>query len=126
MGLLTLAKTKITDLLKRNVLAEPVYMEKNAAFVCQDKQDKATKTTRIIAEHINEDMDIPITFPQFSVTKTTSLQGMIGMHFKHVLTLDADDYPTEGSKNLLTSGAIFEVITELQNQIDELKEQLKN
>lgn len=121
MALLKKIKEKIIDIKKLNILREPVYMQNNAAFVCQDKQDKVTKTTKIIAEHADDTPDIPIEFPRFIVTKTSSREGTYGMFHKVALVLDTDDEPIEGSNNLLTSGALFHTISILQEQIDELK-----
>jgi len=44
------------------------------------------------------------------------------MHLKNVLTLDADEMPTEFSNNLITSGTLFNIISNLQKQINELKD----
>jgi hypothetical protein len=50
---------------------------------------------------------------------------MFGMHRKVVLNLDTDYTPTAGSINLMTSGDLYRVISELQSQIDELKNLIK-
>jgi hypothetical protein len=59
------------------------------------------------------------------VIKTAVRDGMYGMHRKIVLNLDTDYTPTEGSINLMTSGDLYRVISELQSQIDELKDIVK-
>lgn len=112
LGILPKTKTSIKDL---------IYMEDGSSVMCEDKQNDCTKSTRVVAKHINEDLDTPIEFPTFYVIKTTSRDGMFSTHVKVALVLDADDEPIEGSKNLLTSGTLFSILSDLQDQIDDLK-----
>ena len=100
----------------------PVVMEDGAVVICQDVGTDSTVTTKIIPQHVSDS----VSFPRFVVTKTTARHDSYGMWNKVMLALDADSVPSEGSINLLTSGAIYEVINDLQNQINELKEQLNN
>lgn len=102
-------------------MTQPVYMKEGSAFVCQDKNNDSTVTVKLLAKH-STDEETPT---MFTVTKTVSRNGQYGMHFKQLLNLDVDDSPTEGSKNLLVSGTIYDIITDLQNQIQELKERIK-
>lgn len=100
----------------------PVVMEDGAVVVCQDVGTDSTITTKIIPQHVSDNVN----FPRFIVTKTAARHDSYGMWNKVVLALDTDNAPSEGSINLLTSGAIYEVINDLQNQIDELKARLNN
>lgn len=122
MGLLSTLKQKITGTPKEQTLSTPVYMESGAQFVCKDHINKANKIMAIVAKHVNNDIE---DFPGFQVYKTSSRDGMIGMNRQLILNLDTDSDPTEGSKNLLTSGTVFNVVMALQTQIDELKAKLE-
>lgn len=101
-----------------------IYLNKGAALICKDKTTDATLQTKIVAEHLDSDADVQIMFPRFSVIKTISKGGNYGMHSKLALVLDTDESPAQNSKNLLTSGTLFNIINDLQAQIDELKTQL--
>jgi hypothetical protein len=46
---------------------------------------------------------------------------MFGMHRELALNLDTDESPIQGCHNLVTSGNLYKVINNLQEQIDELK-----
>lgn len=118
MSLLQKIKEKFSSSKKVNTLSEPMYMMDGSAFVCQDKNNNVLKSTKIVAEHTNES---EIDFPRFIVTKTSFRDGMIGMYHKTSMVLDTDDEPTEGSKNLLTSGDIYKVVSDLQDQIEDLR-----
>lgn len=123
MKLSNLFKEKVSPVI--NDAPQITYMGDNAAFVCEDKTDSAKLTTKLLAQHVNYNLDQPITFPRFCINKTTSLPGMIGMHSKNVLTLDADDVPTEGSNKLIVSDTLYHIVEDLQSQIDELKSLIK-
>lgn len=118
MSLLQKIKEKFTIAKKVKTLDEPLYMLDGAAVICLDKNDKVTASTKIVAEHVeNPDTD----FPKFVVIKTASRNGIIGMFNKVALILDTDEEPVIGSKNLMTSGDIFKVVSDLQDQIDDLR-----
>ncbi|WP_287385529.1 hypothetical protein [Lachnospira sp.] len=122
MKILLTIKNKMKELLnKKMALRDKLYLEKGSGIVCEDKEDLTNKVVEIIPSHINRDLDVPRIFPEFSVVKTTSKDGQIGMHKKVALILDTDDEPTEGSRKLLTSGLLYEIITDIYNKIDELK-----
>lgn len=126
MAILTNIKRTIQKIFRpaeevKNVVNSPIYMEKNAAVICKDTVGTTTYKTVIVPEHIDLDADIQIETPRFCVNKITSKEGMIGMTFKNVLVLDADSEPIEGSKALITSGTLYDIINNLQSQIDELK-----
>ena len=120
----------IKNLFKKNTEIKPVkdvrkdtvYMEEGSSIACQDKENGTTKTVYILPKHVNHSLDVPIEFPRFDIVKVTSMDGMYGMHLKNVLTLDADEMPTEFSNNLITSGTLFNIISSLQRQINELKD----
>lgn len=112
----------MNEILLKNVsLRDKVYLENGSGFVCLDKKDSANKSVEIVPTHINPNLDNPADFPQFTVIKTTSKDGSIGTHKRTALILDTDNEPTEGSYKLLTSGLLYEIINDLQNQINELK-----
>ena len=113
--------TKVGKLKAGQVLKDATYMEDNASLVCKDKTDSATLSTSFTAQHINYDLDEHIEFPRFCIIKTAARNEGFGMHSKIACILDTDDEPTEGSKNLVTSGALYSIISDLQNQINELK-----
>lgn len=122
MKILLTIKNKMKELLnKKMTLRDKLYLEKGSGIVCEDKEDLTNKVVEIIPSHINRDLDFPRTFPEFSVVKTTSKDGQIGTYKKVALILDTDDEPTEGSRKLLTSGLLYEIITDIYNKIDELK-----
>ena len=110
---------------KQKTVDEPIYMTSNASVVCSDKQNGTTKKVQINFQHIDPDADIQLEFPRIEVVKTSSKDGMIGMYRKHVMNLDTDDMPTEGSKNLLTSGVLYQIISELTQRIKELESKIK-
>ena len=113
---------KIKSLFKSKLTVnQPVYAEDGASVICQDKDNGVIKQMSIVPEHINPNLDIPTTFPKFVVNKKTAREGMIGMHFARVLNLDTDEAPIQGSKNLLTSGTLYEILNDLQDQIDDLR-----
>lgn len=122
MSLLSTLKQKITGTPKTQTVNSPVYMEKGAQFVCQDHVNKTNMSTTIVARHVEKNTE---DFPKFQVIKTSALDGMYGMNRKVVLNLDTDYTPTAGSINLITSGDLYRVISELQSQIDELKDLIK-
>lgn len=124
MKLSNLFNKKINSMVDNTT--KTIYMNDYDALVCQDKTDSATLTTKLMAQHVNYNLDQPITFPRFCINKTSALNGMIGMHSKNVLTLDADDVPTEGSNNLIVSNTLYHIIADLQSQIDELKSLIKS
>ena len=123
MNIISTIKQKITNLFNpgEETVDYPIYMTGNASVICKDKEGTVIKKVSIVPEHIDPDADIQLEFPRFSVIKVTSIEGLIGMHLKHVLVLDADDEPIEGSKALITSGTLYDIINNLQSQIDELK-----
>ena len=118
MDLLNNLKQKLTTALKIQSLNSPIYLEDGAQFVCQDHKNKKNMSTRIIARHVGDDPD---DFPKFQIYKTAALDGMFGMHRELTLNLDTDESPIQGSHNLVTSGNLYKVINNLQEQIDELK-----
>lgn len=114
-----------TAISKYLILKEGLYMEKGASLICKDKIGNSNRSVELVASHIDRDADIQIDFPQFDIVKILGKDGVIGMHVKHALTLDTDDFPTQDSKKLLTSGTLYEILNNLQNQIDELKSDRK-
>lgn len=118
-------KEKLTDLVKKVLsLDEELSMENGAALVCKDKEGIVNKSVKIVATHINPDADEQIDMPQFDVISQVSKDGQYSMHVKHMLTLAADDCLTEGSKKLITSGQLYEIVKELQNQIDVINQKI--
>lgn len=113
MGLYKTVKDTLANIFNMGKSQQSVYLEDGVGLICEDKDNSIRKSTKIVAQHSNYTADIPIEFPRFCVNKTTARIGAIGMHSKNVLFLDADDEPTEGSKNLLTSGVIYDVIQDL-------------
>lgn len=105
------------------VLNDPIYMENSASLVCADKQGKVRKTARLFAKHVDQDNQDD--FPSFQINKTSSIDGEYGMYSKNVLVLDADDVPTLGSKKLITSHTLYQIIEDLQCQINELNEKIE-
>lgn len=101
-------------------LKDKLYMEKGSALVCKDKEGIVNKSVEIVAEHIDHDADTVLDFPQFTIKKITSRDGQYNMITENVLVLDADEDPTEGSKKLVTSGKLFDIIVGLQGQIDDI------
>lgn len=106
---------------KDRIINGPVYMGKDSSFVCEDKLSNSTVVTSLVAEHINPDAGESIAFPRFVVNKTSALDGSFGMHSHNVLALDVDDVPTEDSINLITSGTLYNILQNIQDQIDDLR-----
>lgn len=127
MAILTNIKRTIQNIFRpteevKNVVNYPIYMGTNSAVICKDTIGTTTYKVIIAPEHIDLDADIQIESPRFCVNKVTSKEGMVGMTFKNVLILDADSEPTEDSKALITSGTLYNIISDLQEQINELKQ----
>lgn len=116
---------KIGVALKKLSLTDKLYMGKGSGLVCADKQGTINKKVEILASHIDTNLEDLNSFPQFTVVKTTSRDGQIGTHKKIALILDTDSQPTENSFKLLTSGLLYEIISDLQNQINELKSKIQ-
>jgi len=111
MKIIELIKNKLFDKSpKKLVISEPVYAEGLASLICEDIDGNTLKSTKIIPHHVDLDADNPIIFPTFYITKTIAKPGILGMHIKKVMNLDTDDWPLEGSINLLTSGTMYNVI----------------
>ena len=107
---------------EKNVSVDyPIYFENGSALICKDKVGDANFTSRIVAEHADENR----IYPRFTVINSSSRDGMFSMHVRKALTLDTDEMPTEGSDNLLTSGAIYYALNNLQKQIDDINSMLK-
>lgn len=111
----------LTQIRKDQTIDGPVYMGKISSFVCRDKLSSSTVTTSLVAEHINPDAEEPLVFPRFVINKMSAIDGGYGMYSHNVLALDADDVPTEGSINLITSGTLYNILQNIQDQIDDLK-----
>lgn len=121
MKLLEKISTSISTLINKTLsLKDKLYMEKGSALVCKDKEGIVNKSVEIVAEHIDHDADTVLDFPQFTIKKITSRDGQYNMITENVLVLDADEDPTEGSKKLVTSGKLFDIIVGLQSQIDDI------
>lgn len=105
-------------------IKQELVMEEGSSLVCRDKEGIVTKTVKIVPTHIDRDADIKIEFPQFDVISTISKDGQYNVIYKQLLTLDVDSEPTEGSYKLLTSGQLYNIISDLQNQIDTLKDKI--
>ena len=126
MEILKNLKTKVSQALRKCLfLNEQLYVGSNGSIVCKDKVGDRNLSTTIVATHVDLDADIPVEFPTFGVVKSSSVEGGYGTHKKYAFTFDTDDEPIMGSKNLLTSGTIYEVVKDLQSQIDDLKKQIK-
>lgn len=121
MAFLENLKNKFTAMNKNLNLNEPLYMEKGSSLICKDKEGDLNKQVAIIAEHVNYDLDEPTTFPKFSIIKGSSRDGSYSMYRKHVMNLDTDDVPTEGSHNLITSGALYEILQEINTRLENLE-----
>lgn len=123
MKLLSTIKQKISNLFRNEetTINEPVYFDSGASIICRDKEGIVTMTSSIVAEHIDDNTK----FPRFSVVNTTAKEGMLSFNLKRILNLTTDNVPTQGSKNLMTSGDIYTVINDLQNQINDLKGTIK-
>ena len=122
MNIFNIVKEKITNKVKDIItVKDKIFMEQGSSVVCKDSNNGINKQVSIIASHINENYDEPQTFPRFDVVKTVSKDGSYSTHKEYMFSLAADKEPTEGSKNLLTSGALYEIINDLQMQINELK-----
>lgn len=121
MKLLTTIENKIKELVRKLTLKEKLYMDQGASLICYDKIGNTNKQIEIIANHIDEFSENPDDFPSFRVIKTSSIDGTHSLYRKHSMNLDTDETPTQGSKNLLTSGTLYNIINDLQSQIDALK-----
>lgn len=109
---------------KEQHFAQPIYMDRGSYLSCRDKTGRVNVQTRIVPEHIDFDLGEPITFPRFSVVKIGTKENGYGMYARCALILDADETPVENSKNLLTSGTLYNIIADLQAQIANLQEQI--
>lgn len=128
MNILKNLKEKLFNLLTpaETTVNYPIYMEDGSVVVCKDKTGTLIRKVSIVPEHINPDADIQLDFPRFCVTKVSCREGQIGMHLKQALVLDVDEEAREGSNYLLTSGTIYNIMTDLQCQIAELQEQVNS
>lgn len=122
MKVLQNVKEKLVNVAQKyTTFKDKIYLEKGSGIVCKDSNNGYNKSIEILASHEDLSADQPITFPRFDIIRSTSRDGYDSTHKKHLFTLDTDDEPTEGSKNLLTSGVLYEIINDLQMQINELK-----
>jgi hypothetical protein len=88
-------------------------MEDNSGFICKDKKVNTNLSTKLVAQHINDNPESPVDYPRFCIFKTSAIDGSYGMHSKLAMVLDTDDTPTEDSKNLITSGTLYNIIQNL-------------
>lgn len=110
---------------KNLTLDQQLLMEDGAAITCKDKINKVNKSVSIIPTHINMSLDQPVEFPEFSIIKKSGVDGSLSLNLRKVLILDVDDEPTEDSIKLLTSGQLYLIINNLQDQINELRDSIK-
>ena len=106
-------------------LNEELYLEKGSSLVCKDSINGSNNIIKIVPNHIDLDLDTPIEEPEFNVYRITSRDGVIGMYAKKLLTLDTDNTPTENSTKMITSGTLYTIINDLQEQINDLKNKIK-
>lgn len=106
---------------KTLTLKDKLYMGYGASFACKDKIGNTNKQIEIIANHVDESSENTEEFPSFKIIKTSSIDGLNSLFRKHSMNLDTDELPIQGSKNLLTSGTLYNIINDLQSQINELK-----
>ena len=125
MNLLKSIKERITKIVDDTFyLDKELSMEKGSSISCKDICGKVINCIRIVPTHIDKESDDKINFPRFDIVSTIGKDGQYNIIRKHILSLNADETPTEGSKNLLTSGCIYNIISDLQNQIDALKDKI--
>lgn len=98
----------------------------NAAVVCETKYPAGSNIVKIYARHNYPDDENPGGIPNFYVNRRIVRQNQFGPRSKDIICLDADEFPTENSINLITSGRLYHIFQDLQNQINELKEQIQN
>jgi len=127
MKILEEVKTKVSNTLNKYFsLKEKLYMDKGASLICKDKEGKTNKSIEIVANHIDPNLDNPISFPEFNIVKSVSTDGSYSLHKVHSLTLDADNEPTEGSKKLIVSGTLYEILNDIQTKINNLREDMES
>lgn len=119
--MLTKVLSKIYEIKNKLSLGEKLYMEQNSGLVVKDSNNGYNKSVELLASHINPDLDVPQDFPEFRIIRSTSRDGYVGNYKRHIMTLDVDDCPTQDSCKLITSGQLYDIINDLQNQINELK-----
>ena len=125
MNLLKSIKERITKIVDDTFyLDKELSMEKGSSISCKDICGNVINCIRIVPTHIDKESDDKINFPRFDIVSTIGKDGQYNIIRKHILSLNADETPTEGSKNLLTSGCIYNIISDLQNQIDALKDKI--
>ena len=100
---------------KTLTLKDKLYMGYGASFVCKDKIGNTNKQIEVTANHIDESSENPDDFPSFGVVKTSFIDGTHSLYRKYCMNLDTDETPTQGSKNLLTSGTLYNIINDLQS-----------
>lgn len=125
MNLLKSIKENITRIFKDAFcLNKELLMEKGSSISCKDVHGNVTSCIKIVPIHIDYESDEKGNFPRFDIVSTIGKDGQYNTIKKHVLSLNADETPIEGSKNLLTSGQLYNIINDLQSQIDILKQKL--
>jgi len=109
------------EVLKKYILNNVIYMEKDSGIVCQDTNNGIINSVGIYPAHIDLGMDNPLEFPELNIIKTTARTDSNSMFKNKVLTLDTDDEPTPGSKKIITSGTLYNILLNIQEQIDDIK-----